>query len=222
MRSKFILFFLLISSNIFAQSSAGLFFGYNFQSVIEKSLIVNYQLGYQQSFLNKIVLGASLGLKTDGESVYNIYQSSSLPIEQNVQINFDFAIADYKYFAFESKYFFNDLDESPLGAYISSNYKFTSMSINSRVNSIVDNNGTDISNTYNKLKVDELYISNYYVNSLGLKLGASTGHGLNLNVGVDYNIPFVVEDSKVSVNFSPNYNSLTYNIGLLFGFGLGY
>ena len=95
------------------------------------------------------------------------------------------------------------------------------MGLFSRVNDITDQNGNNVSN-YEKIRLGEPYYSEYYVNSFGLKLGASSGHGFNIYVGADYNIPVVTKDNRTSINISPNYNTLTYSFGLLFGVGLGY
>lgn len=222
MRNKLIVFFLLIVSNSFAQSSAGLFIGYNFQTSVNDAMVLNYQMGYQQSFLNKIVLAANFGYLINGEDVYNGNYKSNVVMDGNVKIRYDFIINDYKYYGLESKYFFNELDESPLGTYISSNYKLTSLGLFSRVNGVYDQNDRDISNNYDKVRINEAYYSEYYINSFGLKLGASSGHGFNIYVGADYNIPMVTKDSRISINMSPNYNNLTYSFGLLFGVGLGY
>ena len=129
MRNKLIVFFLLVASNSFAQSSAGLFIGYNLNASVNDAVVLNYQMGYQQSFLNKIVLAANFGNLISGEDVYNADYKSNIVIDQNVKIKYDFTITDYKYYGIESKYFFNELDEAPLGVYISSNYKLTSLGL---------------------------------------------------------------------------------------------
>lgn len=222
MRNKLIVFFLLVASNSFAQSSAGLFIGYNLNASVNDAVVLNYQMGYQQSFLNKIVLAANFGNLISGEDVYNADYKSNIVIDQNVKIKYDFTITDYKYYGIESKYFFNELDEAPLGVYISSNYKLTSLGLISRVNSVYDQNEQDISSTYEKVRINESYNYDYYVNSFGLKIGASSGHGFNIYGGIDYNVPMVNKDSRTSLNISPNYHTITYSFGLLFGFGLGY
>ena len=222
MRNKLIIIFLLTVSNVFAQSSAGLFIGYNFNTSVKDAVVLNYHMGYQQSFLNKIVVAANFGYLLDAEDVYNGEYGTNQVIDENVKIRYNFAVSSYKYYGIESKYFFNDLDEAPMGAYISSNYKLTSLSLFSRVNGIYNQNNIDTSNNYGKVRIDEDYSSDYFVNSFGLKVGASTGHGFNIYVGADYNIPVVTKDSRTTINIFPNYNTLTYSFGVLFGFGLGY
>ncbi len=225
MKNKFLFIFLLIFSKGFSQSSAGVYFGYHYQTLFPREYNLsnlNYLIGYQQSFINKIVLSANFGFSSSSRTFSVGGYNSGIKIEKDVYIDVNTVMKDFYYFNFESKYFINDLDESPLGVYISSNYKLTSLGLTSLVNGINDGNGNNISNTYTKVNRGQRYNTSYLVNSFGLKVGASTGHGLNLYAGADYNLPIKTEDESLSVSIAPNYNSITYNIGLCIGFGLGY